>query len=135
MFNRKEFRFVGYSMAVLFTFLCLAAVMACQGCAITKTVDWRKLDTPTKRYHFAQLSFKDMQKDYIAIFPTQPEETKAYLRENVAPVLHNTKLALDAWADVVLRGAINAGQESAFTELIDNLILLLRPYLQKEGKE
>ena len=128
-------KYVVYSVVLMFTFLCLAAVMACQGCAITKTVDWRKLDTPTKRYHFAQLSFEDMQKDYIAMFPKQPEETKEYLRENVAPVLHNTKLALDAWADGVLRGAINTGQESAFTELIDNMVLLLRPYIQKEEKK
>ena len=132
MFNRKDVRFLSYSMALMFTFLCLAAVMAVQGCALTKTVDWRKLDTPTKRYHFAQLSFEDMQKDYIAMFPIQPEETKAYLRKEVAPVMHKVKLALGAWGEVIMEGAVNVGQESEFTKLLDNLILLLKPYLIKE---
>ena len=101
-------------------------------CSITRTVDWRKLDTPTKRYHFAQLSFKDTQKDYIAMFPGQPEETRAYLRENVAPALHKAKIALDAWGAVINQGAPNTGQESRYTELFEDLALLLKPYIVKE---
>jgi hypothetical protein len=135
MFNRKEFRFVGYSMILMFMVLCLAAVMTYEGCALTKTLDWRKLDTPTKRYHYAQLSFEDMQKDYIAMFSKQPEETKTYLRENVAPVLHKAKLALGTWGEVIMEGAINVGQESEFTKLFDDVILLLKPYLIKEEKK
>ena len=132
MLNYNFSKYVAYSMAMLFVFLCLAAVMAVQGCALTKTMDWRKLDTPTKRYHFAQLSFEDMQKDYIAMFPTQPEETKAYLRKDVAPVMHKVKLALGAWGEVIMEGAVNVGQESEFTKLLDDLVLLLKPYLIKE---
>jgi len=98
----------------------------------TVNVDWRKLDTPTKRYHFAQLSFKDLQEDYIRMFPVQPDETKQYLREKVAPVLHKAKLALDAWGEVVTHGAVNTGQESAFTRLFDEVALLLKPYIVKE---
>ena len=134
MQNRNLSKYVVYSMVLMFTFLCLAAVMACQGCAITKTVDWRKLDTPTKRYHFAQKTFESMQKDYIAMFPAQPEETKEYLRKNVAPVMHDVKLALGAWGEVITKGVIKTGQESNFTELFDDLILLLTPYISKEKK-
>lgn len=136
MGNQRLFRHVLYSMALLFMFLSMAAIMAVtQGCAITKTLDWRKLDTPTKRYHYAQLSFEDMQKDYIAMFSKQPEEIKKYLRENVAPVLHKAKLALGAWGEVIMEGAINVGQESEFTKLFDDVILLLKPYLIKEEKK
>jgi hypothetical protein len=99
------------------------------GCATT--VDWRQLDTPVKRYHFAQLSFEDMQKDYIAMFPGQPEETKTYLRQNVAPTLHKAKIALDAWGAVITLDAPNTGQESRFTELFEDLALLLKPYIVK----
>jgi len=103
------------------------------GCATT--VDWRKLDTPIKRYHFAQLSFEDMQKDYIAMFPGQPEETKDYLRENVAPVLHKAKVALDAWGAVITLNAPNTGQESRFILLFDELTMLLKPYIVKENDD
>ena len=112
--------------------LFILALLMVVSCSITRTVDWRKLDTPTKRYHFAQLSFEDMQKDYIAMFARQPDETKTYLRENVAPVLHKVKLALDAWGLVVTQGAINTGQESKFTILFDELALLLKPYIIKD---
>jgi len=112
--------------------LFILALLLAAGCSITRTVDWRKLDTQVKRYHFAQLSFEDMQKDYIAMFPGQPEETRTYLREKVAPVLHKAKIALDAWGEVVTQGAINTGQESKFTLLFDELALLLKPYVVKE---
>lgn len=108
------------------------ALLLTFGCATT--VDWRKLDTPVKRYHFAQLSFEDMQKDYIAMFPGQPEETKSYLRENVAPIMHDTKLALGAWGEVITKGELNTGQESNFSRLLQDLTLLLTPYLSKEKK-
>ena len=111
----------------------ILALLLAAGCIITRTVDWRKLDTPVKRYHFAQLSFEDMQRDYIAMFPGQPERTKTYLREKVAPVLHKAKLALDAWGLVVTQGAINTGQESKFTGLFDELALLLKPYIVKNN--
>ena len=100
--------------------------------ACTYTVNWRKLDTPQKRYHFAQLSFKDLQDDYIVMFPRQPQETQTYLRENVAPIMHKAKVALDAWGKVVTKGAVNIGQESKFTILFDELALLLKPYIVKE---
>ena len=108
------------------------ALLVAAGCSMTRTVDWRKLDTPIKRYHFAQLSFKDMQTDYIVLFARQPQETKTYLREKVAPVLHKAKIALGAWGEVVTGGAVNTGQESAFTLLFDELVLLLKPYIVKE---
>ena len=111
--------------------LVIAIMLAFQGCSKNIIVDWQNLDTPTKRYHFAQLSFKDTQTDYIAMFPRQPEETKVYLRENVSPVLHNTKLVLDAWGEVIMGGAVNTGQESKFTLLFDELVLLLKPYIVK----
>ena len=126
------FKYVIYSMVLMFICLSMAAVMSVQGCSKNITVDWRNLETPTKRYHFAQLSFKDLQDDYIAMFPRQPEETKDYLRKNVAPVMHRAKLALDAWGEVVTEGAINIGQESKFTLLFDDLALLLKPYIVKE---
>ena len=107
-------------------------LLVMSGCSITRTVDWRKLDTQVKRYHFAQLSLKDMQMDYIALFARQPQETKTYLREKVAPVLHKAKIALGAWGEVVTGGAVNTGQESAFTLLFDELALLLKPYIVKE---
>ena len=110
----------------------ILALLLAAGCIITRTVDWRKLDTPVKRYHFAQLSFEDMHRDYIAMFPGQPEETRTYLREKVAPVLHKAKLALDAWGLVVTQGDINTGQESRYTELFEDLALLLKPYIVKE---
>ena len=131
MLQRKDNRLLIYGagcMAVFFALILLMIVM--QGCATT-TVDWRKLDTPVKRYHFAQLSFEDMQKDYIAMFPGQPEETKAYLRENVAPALHKAKIALDAWGAVITLGMPNTGQESRYTELFGDLALLLKPYIVK----
>lgn len=126
--RRKTLRNLGLLFTALF-FLGMAQLF--QGCATT--IDWRKLDTPVKRYHFAQLSFKDMQKDYIAMFPRQPEETKTYLREKVAPVLHKAKLALDGWGLVVTQGDINTGQESRYTELFDELALLLKPYIVKKN--
>lgn len=110
----------------------ILALLLAAGCSITRTVDWRKLDTQVKRYHFAQLSFEDMQKDYIAMFSGQPEETRTYLREKVAPVLHKAKIALDAWGTVITQGMPNTGQESAFTILFDELALLLKPYIVKE---
>ena len=117
--------FIGFGVLVLLlTF----------GCATT-TVDWRKLDTPVKRYHFAQLSFEDMQKDYIAMFPGQPEETKSYLRGNVAPALHKAKIALNAWGAVITLNVPNTGQESRYTELFEDLALLLKPYIVKEEKK
>ena len=133
----KDKKYLIYSIIFLFAALSLASIMiSTQGCAITKTLDWRKLDTPIKRYHYAQLSFEDMQKDYIAMFPRQPEETQAYLRKDVAPVMHKCKLALGAWGEVITEGKINTGQESKFTVLYDDMILLLKPYLvRKEGKE
>ena len=103
-----------------------------QGCSVTKTLDWRTLDTPAKRYHFAQKSFEKTQVDYIAMFGRQSEQMKTYLRENVSPVLNRSKLALDAWGEVVLMGVPNTGQESAFTILIDELALMLKPYIVKE---
>lgn len=136
MENQRLFKNVLYSMALLLTFLSVLAVLACQqGCAITKTLDWRTLDTPAKRYHYAQLSFEQTQKDYIAMFGGQTETMKTYLRENVSPVLNKAKLALDAWGEVVTKGAINTGQESAFTKLIDELAILLKPYIVKEEKK
>jgi len=110
----------------------ILALLLAAGCSITRTVDWRKLDTQVKRYHFAQLSFEDMQKDYIAMFSGQPEETRTYLRENVASALHKAKIALDAWGTVITQGMPNTGQESAFTILFDELALLLKPYIVKE---
>jgi len=126
----KNFKKNIYS--VFAALLVIATILAFQGCSKNIIVDWRNLDTPTKRYHFAQLTFKDTQEDYIAMFPKQPEETKAYLRENVSPVVHKTKLALDAWGEVITQGAINTGQESKFTVLFDDLILLVKPYIVKE---
>jgi len=119
-----------YTIKRLFMGCVLAGMVLAVGC--TTTVDWRKLDTQVKRYHFAQLSFKDMQTDYIAMFPRQPDETKTYLREKVAPVLHKAKIALDAWGQVVTGGTVNTGQESAFTLLFDEVALLLKPYVVKE---
>ena len=112
--------------------LFILALLMVVSCSITRTVDWRKLDTQTKRYHFAQLSFEDMQKNYIAMFAGQPDETKTYLREKVTPVLHKAKIALDAWGQVVTGGTVNTGQESAFTLLFDEVALLLKPYVVKE---
>ena len=112
--------------------LFILALLLAAGCSITRTVDWRKLDTQVKRYHFAQLSFKDTQVDYIAMFGNQSEMMKTYLRENVAPVLHKAKLALDAWGEVVTGFKPDTGQESAFTILIDELALMLKPYIVKE---
>ena len=133
MLNRKEFRFVGYSMILMFMLLCLAAVMTVtEGCSITKTLDWRKLDTPIKRYHYAQLSFKDTQDDYIAMFGRQTEMMKTYLRENVSPTLNKAKLALDVWGEAVKGLKPDTGQESAFTKLVDELAILLKPYIVKE---
>jgi len=117
---------------VFAAFLVIGTILAFQGCSKNIIVDWRNLDTPTKRYHFAQLSFKDTQTDYIAMFPGQPEKTQTYLRENVSPVLHKVKLALDAWGEVIMQGAINTGQESKFTLLFNDLILLVKPYIVKE---
>ena len=129
----KAKKYVVYSMAVLFTFLCLAAIMATtEGCSITKTLDWRKLDTPIKRYHYAQISFKETQDDYIAMFGRQTEMMKTYLRENVSPTLHKAKLALDVWGEAVKGLKPDTGQESAFTKLIDELAILLKPYIVKE---
>ena len=124
-----------HNMRKTFIAFGILALLMAAGCSITRTVDWRKLDTQVKRYHFAQLSFEDMQKDYIAMFPGQPEETKGYLREHVAPVLHKAKLALDAWGEVVTGGTVNTGQESKFTLLFDELALLLKPYVVKEEKK
>lgn len=132
MLNYNFTRAICYSMGLMFIFLCLAAVMAVQGCAITKELDWRTLDTPAKRYHFAQKSFEQTQVDYIEMFGKQTEMMKTYLRENVSPVLNRSKLALDAWGQVVLMGVPNTGQESAFTTLIDELALMLKPYIVKE---
>jgi len=115
---------------VIAVLLVLTVMLAFQACS-NIIVDWRNLDTPTKRYHFAQLSFEDIQKDYITMFPRQPEKTKAYLREDVSPILHKTKLALDAWGEVITHGAINTGQESKFTLLFDEVVLLLKPYIVK----
>lgn len=114
-----------------FTAVGILALFLVFGCATT--VDWRKLDTPVKRYHFAQLSFEDMQKDYIAMFPGQPEETKINLREKVAPVLHKAKIALDAWGAVITLNTPNTGQESRFTALFEELALLLKPYIVKKN--
>ena len=125
----------GESGFIRLNYLCMLTGLAALlifGCSITRTVDWRKLDTPVKRYHFAQLSFEDMQKDYIAMFPGQPEETRTYLREHVAPVLHKAKLALDAWGEVVTGFKPDTGQESAFTKLVDELAILLKSYIVKE---
>jgi len=123
-----------YNIQKIFVAFGTLALLLVFGCATT-TVDWRKLDTPVKRYYFAQLSFEDMQKDYIVMFPGQPEETKNYLRENVAPVLHKAKVALDAWGAVITLNAPNTGQESRYTELFEDLALLLKPYIVKEGKQ
>ena len=120
---------------VFVVLLSIVAILAFYGCSKNIAIDWRNLDTPAKRFHFAQLSFKDLQDDYIAMFPRQPEETKDYLRKNVAPVMHKAKLALDAWGEVVTEGAINTGQESKFTLLFDDLALLLKPYIVKEEKD
>ena len=120
---------------VIAVLLVLTVMLAFQACSKNIIVDWRKLDTLTKRYHFAQLSFEDMQKDYIAMFPKQPEETQTYLQKNVAPVLHDAKLALGAWSEVIMQGAINLGQESQFTKLFDDVILLLKPYLIKKEEK
>ena len=125
-------KYVVYSMTLMFMFLCMAAVMACQGCSMTKELDWRKLDTPAKRYHFAQKSFEKTQVDYIEMFGKQTEKMKTYLRENASPVLNKAKLALDAWGEVVLHGAPNTGQEGAFTRLVDDLAIILKPYIVME---
>ena len=133
MENKKIIRYVGYCMTWFFTFLMIAALMSMQqSCSLTKTLDWRTLDTPAKRYHFAQKSFEKTQVDYIEMFGKQTEMMKTYLRENVSPVLNRSKLALDAWGEVVLMGVPNTGQESAFTTLIDELALMLKPYIVKE---
>ena len=121
--------------AIICMFMALsmaAALVSIQGCAITKTLDWRTLDTPAKRYHFAQKSFEQTQLDYIDMFGKQTVPMKTYLRENVSPVLNRSKLALDAWGEVVLHGAPNTGQEGAFTRLVDELAILLKPYFVKE---
>jgi len=120
---------------VFATLLVIGVMLVFQGCSKNITVDWRNLDTPTKRYYFAQLTFKDAQEDYILMFPRQPEETKAYLRKTVVPVLHQTKLALDAWGEVIMAGGINTGQESKFTALFDELALLLKPYIVKKEND
>lgn len=133
MLNRKDLRFVSYAMGLIFIFFLLAAVMVVnQGCAITKTIDYRTLDTPIKRYHYAQISFKEKQEDYIAMFGRQTETMKAYLRENVSPVMNKAKLALDAWGEAVKGLKPDTGQESAFSKLIDELAILLKPYIVKE---
>jgi len=118
--------------SVFVALLVIGTILVFQGCSKNIILDWQNLDTPTKRYYFAQLSFKDTQTDYIAMFPRQPKKTQTYLRENVSPVLHKAKRALDAWDEVITQGAINTGQESKFTLLFDKLILLLKPYIVKE---
>lgn len=128
--NRK---YLIYSIVFLLAALSLAAIMvSTQGCAITKSLDWRKLDTPAKRYHFAQKSFEQTQTDYIAMFGKQTEDMKTYLRENASPVLNRAKLALDAWGEVVTGFKPDTGQESAFTALVDELAIILKPYIVKE---
>ena len=121
-----------HNMRKTFIALGILALLMAAGCSIIRTVDWRKLDTQIKRYCFAQLSFKDTQVDYIAMFGRQTEMMKTYLRENVAPVLHKAKLALDAWGEVITGFKPDTGQESAFTILIDELALMLKPYIVKE---
>lgn len=123
MLNRKSAWSV---MGVVFIFFML------QGCSVTKNLDWRTLDTPAKRYHFAQKSFEQTQVDYIDMFGKQTVQMQTYLRENVSPVLNRAKLALDAWGEVVLKGVPNTGQEGAFTSLVDDLAILLKPYIVKE---
>jgi len=49
--------------------------------------------------------------------------------------LHDAKLALGAWSEVIMQGAINLGQESQFTKLFDDVILLLKPYLIKKEEK
>ena len=112
--------------------LAIVTILAFQGCSITKNLDWRRLDTPIKRYHFAQKSFEETQTDYIAMFGRQTEMMKTYLRENVSPILNKAKLALDAWGEVVKGLIPDTGQESAFTKLVDELAILLKPYIVKE---
>ena len=130
--RKKQYLVV--STVAIVTFLAMLVVMAMsfQGCAVTKTLDWRTLDTPAKRYHFAQKSFEQTQLDYIDMFGKQTVPMKTYLRENASPVLNRSKLALDAWGEVVLHGAPNTGQEGAFTRLVDELAILLKPYIVKE---
>ena len=130
--RKKQYLVV--STVAIVTFLAMLVVMAMsfQGCAVTKTLDWRTLDTPAKRYHFAQKSFEQTQVDYIAMFGKQTEEMKAYLRENASPVLNRAKLALDAWGEVVKGFKPDTGQESAFTALVDELAIILKPYIVKE---
>ena len=129
----KAKKYLIYSIVFLFAALSMAAVMiSTQGCAITKTLDWRKLDTPIKRYHYAQISFKETQDDYIAMFGRETETMKAYLRENASPVLNKAKLALDVWGEAVKGLKPDTGQESAFTKLVDELAILLKPYIVKE---
>ena len=131
MLNYK--RFMTYAAILLFLFLSMAATMATlQGCAVTKNLDWRTLDTPAKRYHFAQKSFEETQTDYIEMFGQQTIPMQTYLRDNVAPTLHRAKLALDAWGEVVLHGVPDTGQEGAFTRLVDDLAVLMKPYIVKE---
>jgi len=133
MENLKVSRFLIYFLVLLFTFLTLASIMInIQGCTITKSLDWRKLDTPIKRYHFAQKSFEETQTDYIAMFGRQTETMKTYLRENVSPTFNKAKLALDAWGEAVKALKPDTGQESAFTKLIDELAIMLKPYIVKE---
>lgn len=126
----------GYLIAAIIS-MCMALTMGAvlvstQGCSVTKTLDWRTLDTPAKRYHFAQKSFEQTQLDYIDMFGKQTVPMKTYLREKVSPVLNRSKLALDAWGEVVLHGVPNTGQEGAFTRLVDDLAILLKPYIVKE---
>lgn len=130
--RKKQYLVV--STVAIVTFLAMLVVMAMsfQGCAVTKTLDWRTLDTPAKRYHFAQKSFEQTQLDYIDMFGKQTVPMKTYLREKVSPVLNRSKLALDAWGEVVLHGVPNTGQEGAFTRLVDDLAILLKPYIVKE---
>ena len=134
MFNRKDFRFVSYGMALMFLFFLFGGLMAMQqGCAQLQAV-FQGVDTPEKKFLLAQKEVNNALKEYKVALFAQTKEVQAEWHEKYDKPIKALSAALDSWQQVVAGVTLDTGQIQEFLRIKNELVLIGWAYFKKEGE-
>ena len=135
MFNRKEVRFLSYSMAVLFTFLMLVAFMAFQGCAYNVGM----VQTTYKLLTVSNVSYDTAMKTAADLYSqkriTDVQKAEIIRIGKTFAGAHNA--AIDALLRYEETKAVSeqekmSEQISIASKALSEILNLMKPYLIKE---
>ena len=98
------------------------------GCATLDIVINDKL----KMLHAAQLEFKDVLQRYIDIYNRSDADTQVKLQTEVMPKILVANNALAMWENIVMYDMDDGGEQEAWLEAKNTLLMALKPFLVEE---